>query len=249
MYFNFSLSVAIFGLILYSQVQSLPANEKTPQDLPSSPSNVTSDVMPSCPSDFPFAYQNGSYCCKYDKEHADGGNAEEKQSGTCDGIQFSKNSTCCHEHDYTKCPASEKCDDYQADPTIASTKKTTITTTTTTTTTTTLKASSNASSSEPSKEDPNNPSNTTPKPKSTSPSILKELSTNKTTTSTTNLETTTTSKSTTMAALTTNESTRSFDGWSFFGGIIVTILMAVIAFVGVKYYQTKRMTRENYNLM
>ena len=43
MYFNFSLSVAIFGLILYSQVQSLPANEKTPQDLPSSPSNVTSD--------------------------------------------------------------------------------------------------------------------------------------------------------------------------------------------------------------
>jgi len=43
MYFNFSLSVAIFGLILYSQVQSLPANEKPPQDLPSSPSNVTSD--------------------------------------------------------------------------------------------------------------------------------------------------------------------------------------------------------------
>ena len=43
MYFNFSLSVAIFGLILYSQVQSLPANEKPPQDLPSPPSNVTSD--------------------------------------------------------------------------------------------------------------------------------------------------------------------------------------------------------------
>ena len=69
--------------------------------------------MPSCPSDFPFAYQNGSYCCKYNKEHADGGNADEKKSGTCDGIQFSKNSTCCHEHDFKKCPASEKCDDYQ----------------------------------------------------------------------------------------------------------------------------------------
>merc|ERR1712157_164636 len=219
------------------QVQSLPDNEKPPQDLPSSPSNVTSDVMPSCPSDFPFAYQNGSYCCKYDKEHADGGNAEEKQSGTCDGIEFSKNSTCCHEHDFKKCPASEKCDDYQVDPTIASTKKTTITTTTTTTTTT-VKTSSKAST-------PNNPSNTTPKPKSTSSTILKEASANKTTTSTTTIETTTTSKSTTMAALTTNESTRSFDGWSFFGGIIVTILMAVIAFVGVKYYQTKRMTREN----
>merc|ERR1712038_1271670 len=168
---------AIFGLILYSQVQSLPANEKPPQDLPSSPSNVTSDIMPSCPSDFPFAYQDGSYCCKYDKEHADGGNAEEKQSGTCDGIEFSKNSTCCHEHDFKKCPASEKCDDYQVDTTIASTKKTTMTTITTTTATTTVKTSSKASN-------PNNTSNTTPKTKSTSSAIPIEVSTNKTTTTT-----------------------------------------------------------------
>ena len=40
-----------------------------------------------------------------------------------------------------------------------------------------------------------------------------------------------------------------FHGWSFFGGIIVTILIAAIAFVGIKYYKTKKMKNQNYNLM
>ena len=40
-----------------------------------------------------------------------------------------------------------------------------------------------------------------------------------------------------------------FHGWSFFGGIIVTILTAAIAFVGIKYYKTKKMQNQNYNLM
>ena len=40
-----------------------------------------------------------------------------------------------------------------------------------------------------------------------------------------------------------------FHGWSFFGGIVVTILTAAIAFVGIKYYKTKKMQNQNYNLM
>ena len=40
-----------------------------------------------------------------------------------------------------------------------------------------------------------------------------------------------------------------FHGWSFFGGIVVTILIAAIAFVGIKYYKTKKMQNQNYNLM
>jgi len=40
-----------------------------------------------------------------------------------------------------------------------------------------------------------------------------------------------------------------FHGWSFFGGIVVTILTAAIAFVGIKYYKTKKIQNQNYNLM
>lgn len=46
-----------------------------------------------------------------------------------------------------------------------------------------------------------------------------------------------------------SKSTRKFDGWSFFGGIIVTIGTAAIAFVGVKYYQARSIKSQNYNLM
>jgi len=45
------------------------------------------------------------------------------------------------------------------------------------------------------------------------------------------------------------DSTRQFDGWSFFGGIIVTVGTSAIAIVAFKYYQTKRIKNQNYNLM
>ena len=42
---------------------------------------------------------------------------------------------------------------------------------------------------------------------------------------------------------------RSFDGWSFFGGIILTLVCFAIAFVGVKYYKIRRghQGEGNYN--
>ena len=67
----------------------------------------------SCPSNFPFAYLNGQYCCKSNQERPNGGNTAEKESGTCDGLGFSKESTCCLDNAYQKCPAPGGCDNYQ----------------------------------------------------------------------------------------------------------------------------------------
>ena len=38
-----------------------------------------------------------------------------------------------------------------------------------------------------------------------------------------------------------------FDGWSFFGGILLTLGVAAIGFVGIKYYKLRSGTGGNYN--
>ena len=38
-----------------------------------------------------------------------------------------------------------------------------------------------------------------------------------------------------------------FDGWSFFGGILLTLGLAAIGFVGVKYYKLRSGAGGNYN--
>merc|ERR1712037_65735 len=40
-----------------------------------------------------------------------------------------------------------------------------------------------------------------------------------------------------------------FHGWSFFGGIVVTIATAAIAFLGFKFNKTKKLQNPNYNLL
>ena len=57
-----------------------------------------------CTKDYPFAYRNGKYCCETNLELVKGGNSMEVASGTCDGIGFSIESTCCKDHKYLKCP-------------------------------------------------------------------------------------------------------------------------------------------------
>ena len=41
-----------------------------------------------------------------------GGSSSEKASGTCDGIGFSRESTCCKDHGYQKCPYPNGCFDF-----------------------------------------------------------------------------------------------------------------------------------------
>ena len=41
-----------------------------------------------------------------------GGSSSEKASGKCDGIGFSRESTCCKDHGYQKCPYTNGCFDF-----------------------------------------------------------------------------------------------------------------------------------------
>jgi hypothetical protein len=43
--------------------------------------------------------------------------------------------------------------------------------------------------------------------------------------------------------------TGQFDGLSFFGGVLATCGTALIAFLGIKSYQSKNIKTENYNLI
>ena len=61
-----------------------------------------------CTKDYPFAYLNGQYCCETNKELVSGGSSNEIASGTCDGIGFNIESTCCKDNKYLKCP-HEQC--------------------------------------------------------------------------------------------------------------------------------------------
>ena len=64
-----------------------------------------------CTKDHPFAYRNGEYCCETNQEDVNGGTLNEVASGTCDGIGFSIESTCCYDKKYVKCPDTT-CKDY-----------------------------------------------------------------------------------------------------------------------------------------
>ena len=57
-----------------------------------------------CPLSHPYAYQSGSYCCSINEELTKGGLESQIASGTCDGHGFNIESTCCKDHQYTKCP-------------------------------------------------------------------------------------------------------------------------------------------------
>ena len=62
-----------------------------------------------CPRSNPYAYLNGEYCCKTDEENPDGGLQDEIDSGTCDGVNFNEQSTCCKDAEFVKCPEANGC--------------------------------------------------------------------------------------------------------------------------------------------
>ena len=77
------------------------------------------DYTNTCSSDYPFAYSNGAYCCRSNGERTDqygypDGSPSEIESGTCDGIGFTRESHCCENNDWQECPYSlTGCDDFQ----------------------------------------------------------------------------------------------------------------------------------------
>ena len=53
-----------------------------------------------CPSSHPFAYLNGNYCCKTNKEK----NEPHSDGELCNGSEISIESTCCEGDQHTDCP-------------------------------------------------------------------------------------------------------------------------------------------------
>ena len=66
-----------------------------------------------CPLDYPFAYLNGGYCCKTNKERpVELGITPQNEidDGTCDGVDFNRQSKCCKSEN-TPCPHGSVCFD------------------------------------------------------------------------------------------------------------------------------------------
>ena len=70
-----------------------------------------------CPPDHPFVYVNGNHCCKTKEERLiqDGITPWWPQSeiddGTCDGLDFNRQSACCRDEAHTPCPHASGCFD------------------------------------------------------------------------------------------------------------------------------------------
>ena len=65
-----------------------------------------------CPPDHPFAYLNGAFCCKTNEERPLSYNQtpqNEIDSGTCDGVDFNRQSVCCKDEKYIQCPHGSGC--------------------------------------------------------------------------------------------------------------------------------------------
>ena len=90
-----------------ASTRNITTTTSTTITTPSTTANTTT-----CASEYPFAYLNGYYCCKTNQELPYGGSIAEYWSGTCDGKGFSRESTCCKDHDYKECPHLEGCYDF-----------------------------------------------------------------------------------------------------------------------------------------
>ena len=53
----------------------------------------------SCPSSYKYAYLDGDYCCRTNKEKIGSG----KEDDLCDGSEIGIDSRCCENNDYAKC--------------------------------------------------------------------------------------------------------------------------------------------------
>merc|ERR1711963_848716 len=105
----------------------------------------------------------------------------------------------------------------------------------------------------PSSDDNTTTTETTTTPTTTTTTVTTTAPDNTTTTtptttsSTTTPTTTSTPASTTAAPAPQPDSRGHFDGWSFFGGILLTLGIAAIGFVGFKYNKLRSSSGGNYN--
>lgn len=131
----------------------------------------------------------------------------------------------------------ESCDKPQDDTTTADPVETTTHSSTDATTSSTAPTTSKSTST--------TTTTTTPKPTTSTTSTTTTV---KTTETTTTASTTTPIISTTAVPVPPPEGKGGrFDGWSFFGGILLTLGLAAIGLVGFKYYKLRSGSGGNYN--
>ena len=55
--------------------------------------------------EYPFAYLNGKHCCKTNNERPKGAGAPQDKidNGSCDGLNFGRQSSCCENNDHVPC--------------------------------------------------------------------------------------------------------------------------------------------------
>ena len=70
--------------------------------------NYLSAISNECPSTHPWAYYNGDYCCKNDKEKV-----KSSYGDTCDGSKISLTSLCCLNDEYVECEHPDGCINYK----------------------------------------------------------------------------------------------------------------------------------------
>ena len=58
-----------------------------------------SNFLGFCPSSHRYAFLNGQYCCRTNKENVIG-----TPTDSCDGSLISIDSSCCENDDYKECP-------------------------------------------------------------------------------------------------------------------------------------------------
>ena len=61
-----------------------------------------------CPSNFPWVYYNGKYCCatRFEKHN-------KEQGDKCDGSQIGFGSLCCRGDKHLRCPGGGHCQNYK----------------------------------------------------------------------------------------------------------------------------------------
>merc|ERR1711963_394946 len=170
--------------------------------------------------------------CVYIKYKEESETCQSINQDPADGAELFRNVTQCQE-DHGDLPFSTvtPSSDDNTTTTTVNPENTTTTEITTTPTTTTTVTTTTA------------PDNTT----TTTPTTTSSTTTPTTTTVTTTASTTSTSASTTAAPAPQPDSRGHFDGWSFFGGILLTLGIAAIGFVGFKYYKLRSSSGGNYN--
>ena len=68
-------------------------------------------IIPSsgkCPASHPYVYNDGEHCCKVNREKI-----YQSQGQQCDGSKIQRDSKCCEDNKYIKCPSGNNCENFE----------------------------------------------------------------------------------------------------------------------------------------